>query len=242
MPNFNSHAHVERDGILDSHYHFSLLFQLTRSRGAWLFWNATTIIFFFISTHTLTWSVTFRLPICYPHKAISTHTLTWSVTDEIYVNHITDDISTHTLTWSVTNLPKDIYHHNEISTHTLTWSVTLNLFANRPYQLFQLTRSRGAWLPLGTAMFIPRYFNSHAHVERDPLLPQIPLPPQAFQLTRSRGAWRFWWGRFRNNWLYFNSHAHVERDVHLLHLHNQDRRFQLTRSRGAWLPTSLQAK
>ena len=33
---------------------------------------------------------------------ISTHTLTWSVTGCKTINCIADDISTHTLTWSVT--------------------------------------------------------------------------------------------------------------------------------------------
>ena len=32
------------------------------------------------------------------------------------------------------------------------------------------------------------HFNSHAHVERDPLSLLLPLSVPAFQLTRSRGA------------------------------------------------------
>ena len=57
VPDFNSHAHVERDKIKKSSENL-----------------------YIISTHTLTWSVTS------PHvegdgdKTISTHTLTWSVT------------------------------------------------------------------------------------------------------------------------------------------------------------------
>ena len=55
--NFNSHAHVERD-------------------------TAITIacVTIFISTHTLTWSVTEQLTFLEEEKKISTHTLTWSVT------------------------------------------------------------------------------------------------------------------------------------------------------------------
>ena len=55
--NFNSHAHVERDDRVRK-----------------------MVVEFEISTHTLTWSVTFLL--CHPQRArlISTHTLTWSVT------------------------------------------------------------------------------------------------------------------------------------------------------------------
>ena len=76
---FNSHAHVERDDICTEHF-----------------------VNFFISTHTLTWSVTepgrkFTLKL-----GISTHTLTWSVTMPLLNEFCTRIISTHTLTWSVT--------------------------------------------------------------------------------------------------------------------------------------------
>ena len=55
--NFNSHAHVERDG------------QLTYRK-----------IRRYISTHTLTWSVTSLAVAAKTADGISTHTLTWSVT------------------------------------------------------------------------------------------------------------------------------------------------------------------
>ena len=55
---FNSHAHVERDVIYMTMPKFTIIFQLTRSRGAWPknqnAINPPTLI----STHTLTWSVT----------------------------------------------------------------------------------------------------------------------------------------------------------------------------------------
>ena len=55
---FNSHAHVERDVYIVRE-------------------NAQL----FISTHTLTWSVTCKHAIGFgPQHDISTHTLTWSVT------------------------------------------------------------------------------------------------------------------------------------------------------------------
>ena len=56
---FNSHAHVERD---------EPEFDLDT--------------FYAISTHTLTWSVTFINPHQNSQLRISTHTLTWSVTVE----------------------------------------------------------------------------------------------------------------------------------------------------------------
>ena len=55
--NFNSHAHVERDLFI------YMIFK-----------------YIFISTHTLTWSVTVPLTACFNICRISTHTLTWSVT------------------------------------------------------------------------------------------------------------------------------------------------------------------
>ena len=54
---FNSHAHVERDGCAWSIDHRPV-----------------------ISTHTLTWSVTLTIDYGDGVQYISTHTLTWSVT------------------------------------------------------------------------------------------------------------------------------------------------------------------
>ena len=122
----------------------------------------------------------------------------------------------------------------EISTHTLTWSVTLRFTSVLKLSIFQLTRSRGAWRGVCFFVFglyristhtltwsvthcrifanIQGYFNSHAHVERDP----VPLKLE----------WRCY---------NFNSHAHVERDLTHHRPHKRQRTFQLTRSRGAWL-------
>ena len=123
------------------------------------------------------------------------------------------NISTHTLTWSVTDLAELAGVEYDISTHTLTWSVT-----SPPIILHE---HHG-------------YFNSHAHVERDPWQICRFSPIQEFQLTRSRGAWRqplklelfqkaFQLTRSRGAWRvlrchrrfygHFNSHAHVERDI-----------------------------
>ena len=55
-----------------------------------------------ISTHTLTWSVTYQMISCEIWRSISTHTLTWSVTIKSGTIEYTLEISTHTLTWSVT--------------------------------------------------------------------------------------------------------------------------------------------
>ena len=55
---------------------------------------------------------------------ISTHTLTWSVTLLHNYRSKMPPISTHTLTWSVTVTPSYVAVTSAISTHTLTWSVT----------------------------------------------------------------------------------------------------------------------
>ena len=124
---FNSHAHVERD--------------------------STAIFvskFFDISTHTLTWSVTFVAGIRLHTHFISTHTLTWSVTTHITVDfskewnfnshaHVERDalLSTSLLSVSHFNshahVERDYQHLTllsqfDISTHTLTWSVTRNWY------------------------------------------------------------------------------------------------------------------
>ena len=81
IPNFNSHAHVERD-------------------RTYICYTIDTVI----STHTLTWSVTTCVYMLYYRYSISTHTLTWSVTIQLFIYVILAKISTHTLTWSVTIL------------------------------------------------------------------------------------------------------------------------------------------
>ena len=99
-----------------------------------------------ISTHTLTWSVTYYFLSFYQHHHISTHTLTWSVTyqaktyERLAINfnshaHVERDSLILCFVFTI-----------KISTHTLTWSVTKMLNAD---ELDFLN------------------FNSHAHVERD---------------------------------------------------------------------------
>ena len=66
--------------------------------------------------------------------------------DICYVDYPAKIISTHTLTWSVTSQLAGLDVAKPISTHTLTWSVTSPPMIYRTYV---------------------RYFNSHAHVERD---------------------------------------------------------------------------
>ena len=100
-----------------------------------------------ISTHTLTWSVTFPPP--YPavdSRDFNSHAHVERDNVVRAVFKIFHFISTHTLTWSVTFVKKFCKKCLRISTHTLTWSVTKQV-----------------------ADDLKEYsdFNSHAHVERD---------------------------------------------------------------------------
>ena len=120
---FNSHAHVERDYEITSFRHL---------QG--------------ISTHTLTWSVTFFRIALQSSASISTHTLTWSVTclhnkighGKRNFNshaHVERDNQEKVVDWENANfnshahVERDfvrggIFDAQYISTHTLTWSVT----------------------------------------------------------------------------------------------------------------------
>ena len=77
--NFNSHAHVERDlataVAMVTRCHFNSHAHVERDAV-----GRQCRLVFFISTHTLTWSVTKKLRIAKDLTQISTHTLTWSVT------------------------------------------------------------------------------------------------------------------------------------------------------------------
>ena len=141
-------------------------FQLTRSRGAWLHpWNFYAINKTFQLTRSRgAWPF-------YP-----------------YCQNIQAHFNSHA------HVERDPFERCPIiklyiSTHTLTWSVTTVKNSTNNTRLFQLTRSRGAWLICSSTTGKRLDFNSHAHVERD--------------------SWVHW--PILTN-LYFNSHAHVERD------------------------------
>ena len=124
--NFNSHAHVERDVIwictkitsiyFNSHAH------VERDCKHW-YWN----IFIFISTHTLTWSVTGEIVRNWINAQfqLTRSRGAWHTRQLSYIYHIL--ISTHTLTWSVTQNLLTHINNVFISTHTLTWSVTIDI-------------------------------------------------------------------------------------------------------------------
>ncbi len=186
-----------------------------------------------ISTHTLTWSVTFNKRYSTLSNHISTHTLTWSVTLSECLNAGEEVISTHTLTWSVTcwqgednpctvhfnshaHVERDLHMNSfnvnmSISTHTLTWSVTFI----GSYSGFKLTISTHTltWsVTVNTTLPVTNsQISTHTLTWSVTLIVTNVYQFQWFQLTRSRGAWRVA-PQILLPCLHFNSHAHVERD------------------------------
>ena len=146
---------------------FPAIFQLTRSRGAWREHPLLLCLFIFISTHTLTWSVTFQ------KFFVSKLNMTFQLTRSRGAWHSCKNtlsafpISTHTLTWSVTLLVISLIGITgfQLTRSRGAWlKCFLILWIS---SAFQLTRSRGAWHPQLWPYNRQRYFNSHAHVERD---------------------------------------------------------------------------
>ena len=85
------------------------------------------------------------------------------------------------------------------------------IMKNKYYSLFQLTRSRGAWLGILRQQGSNWKFQLTRSRGAWPITSLSRVTRVAFQLTRSRGAWPYhnFLGVLRYN---FNSHAHVERD------------------------------
>ena len=143
------------------------VFQLTRSRGAWPIIFSPLNLSTQISTHTLTWSVTFLPLLYYLPLKISTHTLTWSVTQCVprVAFFILFQLTRSRGAWRAV-----IYCHHHSKDFNSHAHVERDAFKIRQfscYFTFQLTRSRGAWQEAHILSKIWRNFNSHAHVERD---------------------------------------------------------------------------
>ena len=76
---FNSHAHVERDGCENERIRQGSKFQLTRSRGAWHILIAMPITVVNFNSHAHVERDLYMADY-QDNSTISTHTLTWSVT------------------------------------------------------------------------------------------------------------------------------------------------------------------
>ena len=207
---FNSHAHVERD-----------LYALK------------SILTAIISTHTLTWSVTYAM--CYNIITVRDFNSHAHVERDWFggIDYV---------------LCKNFNSHAHVERDAFLTSCI------RQPLTFQLTRSRGAWLLYTIYCMLIFYFNSHAHVERDNSRKYhschlIDFNSHAHVERDTKKQKPF------TDHKYFNSHAHVERDDSLtenlpalvISTHTltwsvtqcvpcfaQIHKFQLTRSRGAW--------
>ena len=209
---FNSHAHVERD--LNNQNIKSALY---------------------ISTHTLTWSVT---PVSIGSENlfnISTHTLTWSVTQLPFtLNHLLRFQLTRSRgAWPFCVKPPSLTSSFQLTRSRGAWRIDTD--SVHCYSWFQLTRSRGAWRICLSSFISFDNFNSHAHVERDVENDSWKLTNGQFQLTRSRGAWH---DKTTLKGVKGISTHTLTWSVTLNISHcNGIYTFQLTRSRGAWRRT-----
>ena len=143
--NFNSHAHVERDCYDKKKVPYATNFNSHAHVERDEFVPMQGDICVFISTHTLTWSVTTyftALALYYTnfnsHAHVERDFLCVTVFQQVrHFNshaHVERDASA---TWLANTVSK-------ISTHTLTWSVTKRKYRAIKLHRFQLTRSRGA--------------------------------------------------------------------------------------------------
>ena len=185
---FNSHAHVERDckeitscwrtDNFNSHAHVERDIQ-----------TKTENLDLKISTHTLTWSVTWQLSSQWLHCQISTHTLTWSVTK----------CSVILLTSSVFQLTRS---RGAWQTSSFYDGENKNFNSHA-----HVERDRQEMKKL----YMNLHFNSHAHVERDLSSGQF---NSTVYISTHTLTWsvtyltKYFCSLLRN----FNSHAHVERD------------------------------
>ena len=120
-----------------------------------------------ISTHTLTWSVTYLCNEGARAEIISTHTLTWSVTREgiDYVFCWQFQLTRSRGAWRFSEKLKRTLSNFNSHAHVERDFSAIRLLT--VLVLFQLTRSRGAW-PQQIWKSVQTF---------------------SFQLTRSRGAW-----------------------------------------------------
>ena len=212
-------------------------FQLTRSRGAWpisVFWIAK-YRYFNSHAHVERDACSFQQNYCVLNFNSHAHVerdigFLWGYDRWDHFNshaHVERDTFPFTIAGETLNFNSHAHVERDlggnstnsfrgISTHTLTWSVTCDSSSVCRYRLFQLTRSRGAWLiPVGYPGNWWSYFNSHAHVERDATIKQEHPVNVNFNSHAhvERDPGKLQSSAICAN---FNSHAHVERDLSTL--------------------------
>ena len=211
-----------------------MIFQLTRSRGAWPLWLQNCLCCIPISTHTLTWSVT--VPYHYSNRnllfQLTRSRGAWRDSRHRWILLFYFNSHAHVERDSCHFYNPPLVCHFNSHAHVERDSILLQcLFPFRYFNSHAHVERDHCQI---TPPYVILYFNSHAHVERDVSGIWSVVEDVGFQLTRSRGAWqkyscyrhgiqRFQLTRSRGAWLsmqYVSSHCLI---------------FQLTRSRGAWL-------
>ena len=163
-----------------------------------------------ISTHTLTWSVTYAYILNYKATSISTHTLTWSVTRIFFMENMTNtNFNSHAHVERdqlVKPVPTVVTHFNSHAHVERDHSLALRVCSTNNFNSHAHVERDNSFLC--DTLWLA-YFNSHAHVERDFMYRNIAFfsyisthtltwsvthvlgvlrPKNQFQLTRSRGA------------------------------------------------------
>ena len=233
---FNSHAHVERDVVLQlvliSRKHFNSHAHVERDNFASGLTNEQ--LNFNSHAHVE------RDHKPQPYLQILTNFNSHAHVERDFnsrSNSLVLHISTHTLTWSVTGGSAPPQSFRPISTHTLTWSVTCAWRrALKTYGHFNshahVERDNRKTPP----HFDNWHFNSHAHVERDfwelgilnakkisthtltwSVTYQIADEMLKYCISTHTLTWSVTMQKKLANLLtvHFNSHAHVERDINL---------------------------
>ena len=164
---FNSHAHVERDVsicILTWYSsHFNSHAHVERDKQTTLLWIK---IFYFNSHAHVERDIRCSWKIC--KNWISTHTLTWSVTfkEDFRLAYIRFQLTRSRGAWLSRFARWNIKFSFQLTRSRGAWHVDIPSFSL--IGQFQLTRSRGAWRRGWLYIYGNIWnFNSHAHVERD---------------------------------------------------------------------------
>ena len=164
-----------------------------------------------ISTHTLTWSVTFwggsKGKICQFQLTRSRGAWPHFTTLALYYTNFNSHA--HVERDAPESDMKMVLLSFQLTRSRGAWP--LRMSANSSMWSFQLTRSRGAWLLPILLFTVSGLFQLTRSRGAWPHRVLITRCGRKFQLTRSRGAWQTY-KRCYNATGDFNSHAHVERD------------------------------
>ena len=122
-----------------------LLFQLTRSRGAWPIYCGIVVYYVYFNSHAHVERDVLVSVYHFDGKYFNSHA------------HVERD----TIFFRITQKNQNFNSHAHVERDGF------NRIAVKITAKFQLTRSRGAWHAAKSVIKMAQNFNSHAHVERD---------------------------------------------------------------------------